>query len=198
MPTSPDNLAAALAKAQAAIGHSEKSRVNPHFKNKYSTLADVWDACRDALTANGLSVVQIPEYDAAAGVVTIETRLLHTSGDAVFGRLSLPVDKRSAQGVGSAISYGRRYALAAFVGVCPDDDDAEGAVDHNKSESTGVVPSFRTVMSAAAKVRGVEVTEMWDELSAKTLGGKSFKDASGPEKRAAYDYLEKIAKGAGQ
>ena len=115
-------LARALAKAQGAMAKASKDRVNPHFRSSYATLASVWDACRDPLSANGLAVVQLVAAADKASV-TVETRLLHEGGESVSSSLTMPVAQATAQGVGSAITYARRYALAALVGVAPDDDD---------------------------------------------------------------------------
>jgi hypothetical protein len=96
--------------------------VNPHFRSKYADLGAVWEACRDALTANGLSVMQMP-VDVADGRVGLTTMLLHESGEFVSSTVSTPLTKNDAQGVGSALTYLRRYALAAMVGVVADEDD---------------------------------------------------------------------------
>lgn len=116
-----DQLATALAKAQAEIVGAEKSRKNDHFKSSYATLADTWEACRGPLTKHGLSIVQL--VGATSNGVTVETRLLHSSGQSLASILELPVGQKTAQGIGSAITYGRRYGLAAMVGVAPDEDD---------------------------------------------------------------------------
>lgn len=115
-------LARALAKAQGAMRLAAKDKANPHFRASYATLASVWDACREPLSANGLAVVQcVASVDRAT--VTVETRLLHEGGESVASSLTMPVAQPTAQGIGSAITYARRYALAALVGVAPDDDD---------------------------------------------------------------------------
>lgn len=119
------DLAAALAKAQAAMKPALKDSTNPHFKSKYADLTSVWEACRDALTKNGLSVVQTTEFD--GDNVWIETMLLHSSGEMIKGRYPLRPTQATPQGYGSAISYARRYALAAMVGVVADDDDGQAA-----------------------------------------------------------------------
>ena len=123
-------LAAALAKAQAETKGASKDGTNPHFNSSYSTLASVWDACRGPLTKHGLSVLQSPRLTALGDlwVADIETRLLHSSGQWIADTISVPVTKLDAQGLGSAITYARRYALAAFAGVAPDDDDGNAAV----------------------------------------------------------------------
>jgi hypothetical protein len=128
MPTSPTiaALAAALVKAQSALSGAKKDSTNPHFKTAYADLASVWDACRAPLANAGLSVVQLVSSEATHAI--IETILAHSSGEWVSSTLAVPLTKADAQGLGSAITYGRRYALAAIVGVCPADDDGEAAV----------------------------------------------------------------------
>jgi len=118
-------LAAALSKAQAQMDGAKKDANNPHFKSKYADLSSVWDACRTALTSHGLSVVQFGEVTEAGMVLT--TRLLHDSGEFVEGRIPLLNGKGDMQGLGSALTYARRYGLAAMVGVCPEDDDGNAA-----------------------------------------------------------------------
>jgi hypothetical protein len=128
MPTSPTiaALAAALVKTQSALSGAKKDSTNPHFRTAYADLASIWDACRAPLANAGLSVVQLVSSDATHAIV--ETILAHSSGEWVSSSLAVPLTKADAQGLGSAITYGRRYALAAIVGVCPADDDGEAAV----------------------------------------------------------------------
>jgi hypothetical protein len=121
-------LAAALCKAQAAMGGAKKDSTNPHFKNAYADLASIWDAVRKPLTDNGLAVVQFPRT--TRNGVEVETMLVHSSGEYMTDVLWLPVLKMDAQGVGSAITYGRRYALMAVTGIAPVvDDDGNAAAD---------------------------------------------------------------------
>jgi hypothetical protein len=102
-----------------------KNSTNPHFRNAYPDLASVRDACIGPLSKNGIAVVQSPE--ALDGVVSVETRLLHSSGQWMAGVLSCTMKDGSPQSVGSAITYLRRYALLSFAGIAPTDDDGEAA-----------------------------------------------------------------------
>lgn len=120
------NIAVALCKAQSQIRGAIKDSTNPHFKKSYADLESVWDACRDALTNNGLSVAQFGT-DAPDGHIAITTMLLHESGEHLTGTMTLPMVKRDPQAAGSAITYARRYSLAAMVGVVQVDDDANDA-----------------------------------------------------------------------
>lgn len=120
-----NEIATALAKAQGAITGAVKDSANPFFKSKYADLASVWDACRKPLSDNGLSVIQSPEADGPR--VTLETILLHTSGQWFRNALSVSAKDDSPQAIGSAITYLRRYVLQSFAGVAPEEDDAEAA-----------------------------------------------------------------------
>jgi hypothetical protein len=102
-----------------------KDSANPFFKSKYADLASVWEAIRKPLSSNGLALVQFPRSNDAG--VEVETLLIHSSGEWVAETLHLPVSKHDAQGVGSAITYARRYGLQSVAGVAPDDDDGNAA-----------------------------------------------------------------------
>lgn len=115
-------LATALAKAQAALRPASKDAVNPHFKSKYADLGAVWEACREPLSSNGLSVVQLPA-DSEPGRLALTTMLMHSSGEYLSTTYSLKLQQDTAHGAGSALTYLRRYALAALVGVVADEDD---------------------------------------------------------------------------
>ena len=118
-------LAAALSKAQADITGALKDSSNPFFKSKYADLASCWDACRKQLAANGLSVIQTTQMT-EQGLMLVTT-LAHSSGEWIAGQMPVLTKDNSAQGQGSGITYARRYALAAIVGLAQIDDDAEAA-----------------------------------------------------------------------
>lgn len=130
-------ISAALSKAQGQMSPAIKDSTNPHFRSTYADLASVWDACRGPLSANGLSVVQIPE-ELDNGRISIQTMLTHSSGEYICGTLVIPVGKNDAQGVGSAISYGRRYALASMVGITQADDDGNAASEAPKAKAAKI------------------------------------------------------------
>jgi len=125
-------LAAALAKAQAAIHGAVKDSKNPHFNSRYADLAAIAEACRKPLSDNELAVIQSPSAD--ANLVRMTTLLLHSSGEWIESDV-LQVQARDAapQAIGSCLTYLRRYQLAAVCGVAPEDDDAEAAEGRAKS-----------------------------------------------------------------
>ena len=116
------DLAIALSKVQATIKPATKDATNPHFKSRYADLPAVWEACRAPLAANNLSVVQMPT-DAGEGRVGLKSILLHSSGQYIACEYSTRLQQDNAQGVGSALTYLRRYALAAMIGIVADEDD---------------------------------------------------------------------------
>lgn len=123
------NLFTAMAKAQSQIETAIKDKTNPHYKSKYADLGAIWDACRKALTDNGIAVMQWPLHS-EDGKAHLETILTHGSGESLSRVFSIPVSKQDAHGYGSAITYLRRFSLASVVGVVADeDDDGNAAVE---------------------------------------------------------------------
>jgi len=120
-----NELFTALSKAQGKIQPACKDKANPFFKSKYADLSSVWDACRDSLSENGLSIVQIPQTQPEG--ISLISILGHSSGQWIKSEIVIPLTKNDPQTVGSAITYYRRYSLSALVGVAPEDDDGEKA-----------------------------------------------------------------------
>ena len=119
-------IAAALVKAQAVVKGATKDSTNPFYKSKYADLASVYDACRDALAANDIAVLQ--PLDNINGEGAITTILIHSSGEFISGTTPLPgLENADAQKTGSAITYMRRYALASMVVIMSEDDDGQAA-----------------------------------------------------------------------
>ncbi|MCS7270871.1 MAG: ERF family protein, partial [Gemmataceae bacterium] len=114
-------LAKALARAQAEMKNPPKDRINPHYRSKYADLATVRDWILPVLNRHGLSVIQLPcERDGRPALFTL---LLHESGEYVGACVPLRPVKDDPQGMGSALTYARRYALQAIAGVAGEDDD---------------------------------------------------------------------------
>ena len=127
-------LAAALAQAQAELPAALKNAENPHLRNRYADLAAVYEATRQVLPRHELAVIQtaIPTDGTRAA---IRTTLAHSSGEWIAGELCMPLDRQGGpQGMGSALTYARRYSLAALVGVVSEDDDDGNAAQGRKSK----------------------------------------------------------------
>lgn len=182
------DLAAAMAKAQAAIEGASKDKTNPHFKSAYADLASVWDACREALTTHGIVVLQPVTAERESPTITVTTILLHTSGQFLSSALSMTPAQNTPQAMGSCITYARRYGLAAMVGVAPEDDDGNAASEKpfkvitTAPHSSGLVKlgeGERLVMATAKDetstgktfwlfdLNGGEVVMTWDERNNK-------------------------------
>lgn len=157
------DLASALCKAQATMEGAKKDANNPHFKTKYADLASVWDAIREPLTSNGLSVVQL--LRSTQGGVEVETILMHASGQQISDVFAVPASKNDAQGYGSAATYARRYALMAMVGVAPEDDDGNAAVGPAGSAGGGAqFRPERRQMPAQSSANGREMAQQEPQL----------------------------------
>lgn len=181
-----DQIATAMAKAQAAMVPAEKANTNPVFRSKYADLSAFWEAARKPLSDNGLAVWQdVTTNEMGACVVT---RVTHTSGQWMeFGPLCVPAGKRDAQGVGSAITYGRRYAFAATCGLVSDDDDGNDAVkstnerNHEHRQEPRQETRASNVDSVSARKAngtavdiGGEISETSVESVTKSGDGKRF------------------------
>ena len=122
------NLTLALSIVQGKMSHAKKDSANPFFKSKYADLESVWDSCRSLLADNGLAILQFPGlYSELDKSMSLTTVIGHKSGEWISQEMSVPVTKADAQGAGSALTYMRRYALAAVVGVVQADDDGNAA-----------------------------------------------------------------------
>lgn len=178
-------LATALAKAQGAIDDAQKGSKNPHFNSRYADLAAVRAAIREPLAVNDLSYVQFARV--AGSTVEIETMLLHKTGEYMAETLAMPVGKMDAQGIGSAITYARRYSLMAMVGIAPDDDDGNAAVQGGgrKSAPSNDTASLLSEGEARADAGMAALEDWWKGLSAgdrTTVGAQRLADL---KKRAA-------------
>ena len=118
-------LAAALVKAQAQMSGAKKTAKNPFFKSTYANLEEVIHCVKEPFADNDLAFVQFPiTGEDRAGVETI---IMHSSGEWVSSEFTLKCVKHDPQGMGSAITYARRYGLQSAAGIPSEDDDANAA-----------------------------------------------------------------------
>lgn len=143
-----NDLSTALSKAQGEIIHAKKSEDNPFFKSKYADLASCIDAAKSPFANNGLSVTQIT--DCEDGKVTLITQLNHASGQWIRGYYPVNPTKTDPQGVGSAMTYARRYAFCAITGVASEDDDG------NKGSGNIVDEKPETAASKKARFANIK------------------------------------------
>ena len=161
------DLAVALCLAQAQMGGAIKDSNNPFFKSSYADLTSVIKVIKQPFADNGLSFVQFPITSEGGKGVGVSTMIMHSSGQWVQGEYLLPMDKITAQGAGSAITYARRYALQAMAGIPTVDDDAEGAMFRGQpvvQEPPQKRVSKTLVQSVVALVISSQASEETSEL----------------------------------
>ena len=137
-------IAPALIKAQSQMQGITKEGKNPAFKSKYVTLDSILDTLRPILTSNGLMLTQGSTPPWGVEAITVESRIIHTSGEWISTTVTIPVTKPDAHGLGSALTYGRRYSVSALLAISADeDDDANGAatpqVDYRRGPHGNIV-----------------------------------------------------------
>jgi len=155
-------LAKALSIFQGKMVAVKKDGINPFFKSKYATLDVIWETIRKPLSDNGLSIVQTIELQDDAS--TLNTTLLHTSGEWITGAMRLNPVKDDPQGLGSAISYARRYSLSAMLGIVADEDDdanstSTPAVKKETPKAKMITAAQSKMMVAIVKERGIDKHE---------------------------------------
>lgn len=127
-------LAAALIKFQSEMGTVGFDADNPFFKTKYATLTALVEKSKLGLAKNDLVVSQL-----VTGEGAVTTILMHKTGEYIMGTLMLNPVKNDPQGRGSAITYARRYAYAAILGLVSDEDD-----DGNSASKSQPAPTARS------------------------------------------------------
>lgn len=165
-PQSRAELYAALAKARHEMPKLVFNDSNPHFKSKFANLSAIFDCAMPALTANGLMLVQIPEFDGET--VSLWAVLTHASGQSwEFSPLRLRPTKSDVHGIGSAITYAKRYQVAALMGLAADaDDDGNGAVSGDSKPDAGKKPQKKAEPSQKpeASSSGDHLDEIYSRL----------------------------------
>jgi hypothetical protein len=123
----------AFALSQAQMGAAIKNSKNPFLKNTYADLTAIQNAVYPAFHSNGFAIVQTPSKDALGSYV--ETSFIHNSGEVFSGRVYLEYKANDMQSLGGAITYARRYGLAAISGVPVEDDDGNAATGRGNSKA---------------------------------------------------------------
>jgi hypothetical protein len=128
------NIAKALAAAQAEMGSPHFDSENPHFRSKFASLKEVARVARTALSKHGIFIGQ--EITGEGNLIYCTTVLCHSSGEQIrFGPTPFPIAKNDAQAYGSATTYARRYSLSAALCLVGDDDDDGNAATASQATS---------------------------------------------------------------
>jgi hypothetical protein len=180
-----NEIATALAAAQAEIQNPSKSAETPFFKSRYADLAEVLSVVRPAFTKQHLSIVQMP-FTSESGQIGVTTMISHASGQWMQGEVALPlqVNKNVNQDAGSAITYLRRYALAAACGVAQEDTD--GNLGKDADTNTGEVINLKTITSKQSAV----IEALIEETGTDKVGFLNYAGADSIKKIAASKYAD--------
>lgn len=155
-----DKLIPALVAFQSAVKAPPKTKENPHLKNKYADLQDVIDTIREPLSANGLAI----SHEVSGMVLT--TKLLHVSGQFLTTEMPLLMGKQDMQGLGSALTYARRYSVSALLGIASDDcDDGNGAANRATPANTNNPAHANSApKNPCSEAQQRRIETLWQEL----------------------------------
>lgn len=155
----------AISAAQGEFTNVFKGTANPFFKSKYASLDAIAEMIRPILPKHGLSVMQFTDIPESGTGIIVETLIAHESGQHISSKLFMPVAKSDPQGYGSALTYGRRYALAACLGIVSD-EDSDGN-DHMKKENVKIdapILDAAIVANLNAATTLKELATVWSSL----------------------------------
>lgn len=161
-PTAPTTIAEALARAQAEFIDPPRASFNPHFRSRYADLCTVLQSVRPILARHGIAIVQATEPTDAG--LYVRTRLLWRDQE-ISGLYPVIAAQNNAQGTGAGLTYARRYALAALVGVASDEDlDGQEATEKPRAASKAakeqpVQPSTAAAAAMIERIRGIDDLE---------------------------------------
>lgn len=167
-----NELFAALAKAQAEIKNAEhdaEADAGP-YKYKYATLDAVLNAIRGPLSKNGLSFIQMPTRVKRDDVelLGLTTILAHTSGQSIENYFEMYPPKRDPQGIGSAMTYMRRYVLMAMTGIAGAADlDAENT---KPAAETITAAECDQILALADELFGSDADALLERMCDKIFG----------------------------
>ena len=181
-------IATALSKAQGLMASADFDAVNPHFKNKYASLASVVNACRVPMATWGLSFTQ-SVIEGEKGM-HLETTVMHESGEWISSLMPLYISKDDMQGLGSAITYAKRYALSAMLGIVADEDDDGNAASKKKVNNDTPKPKITVFADIPGENDGVQSDEFCFPAMAMPLSYLAKKPISKTETHSLKQVIE--------
>jgi hypothetical protein len=196
------NIAKALSDFQAEVKNPNNTANNPFFKSKYAPLNEILNDVRPLLSKYGLSIFQSPSGDGANIIVT--TMLMHSSGEWIeTDPLVLKADKATAQGAGSAITYARRYAVSAILGISSeDDDDGNGAEGKSLETKNPEQKQKQTATESSVLISEAQQSRIWaiakgnKGLVASVLGSYGYSKRAEIKKSDYEKICKEIEQGA--
>ena len=186
MDSSPDisELSKALFSIQNNLPPAIKDARNTFVGNDYATLNSVMETCRDSLYSHGIWLVQLPcpaPVELGTGHIGLETRLTHVeSGQWLSSVTVIPLPKSDPQGLGSALTYARRYSLCTILGIITEDDDDNAASVHPQKQHRHQHQSRTKVQE---KTRTTTTSSQQSQPSLPKLDGVSYKNVQADDGR---------------
>jgi hypothetical protein len=171
-------LSEALSKAQGSIQGALRDRKNPFYNSKYSDLASIWKCAREPLAQNGLAVIQ-GTFITEDGKIILESKLTHLSGEWISSFYPVEPIKKDPQGLGSALTYARRYSLQSLLGICADDDDDGNAASSAPRTQVASPPPVQVIkpMPIPTPVQEIKKDTVADEVMKKiSILSNGYKD----------------------
>lgn len=205
-----NDLAEALAKARKKFEKVVKDSANPFFKSKYADLSNIIEATVGPLSDNGLTLIQAPGR-VLEDRVELTTLLLHSSGQWIRCESEMLVSKKDAQGIGSAITYGRRYAEQSILNVAGEDDDGNAAssktsqaaretneeYDQRTADQRPLMPAQVTALNDAMKRTG-KPAQMVEDYLKEHYKVNQFEKLLRGDFQAVLKWLNSFVKRAGE
>ncbi len=189
-----NTLNAAMVAALSELTNLTKDKTNPHFKSKFTSLDAILDSSRPVLARHGLALSQEPLFE--GGMAGVVTRILHVGGECRESKLLLPLRDQTAQGVGSCLTYSRRYSAAAVLGIASDEDEDGHAASSPPRQRPTTAPSpFRRVETReevkAAEV-GVQATKkVTSPSSAGAVKNERFDESTNADLEKLFALMDK-------
>lgn len=184
--------ATAMAKAQSMMGGATKGSRNPHFNSAFADLASVVNAVKGPLSTNGIAFVQMPS--STGDLVSVTTRLVHSSGEWMQCTLSARPRKNDPQGVGSVVTYLKRYTLQAMCGVPSEDDDGNAGSQAPEPRQEQRRPAQNFDRAAALDTIAAAWTEHYTGTAVEWAKGAGF-DLSQEPRNGLLAFLRDVQEG---
>jgi hypothetical protein len=160
-------LAGALVQAQAKMPAVAKDSENPHFKSRFTSLDALVAATRPILNEHGLAIAQFPMTNPDTGFPMLRTTILHgPSGEQLSADTPLYLPRNDMQAFGAAVTYARRYAWAAVLGIASEDDD-DGNQASQPPAKAAAKPQAKMISDAQIRKMGATIgklTEIGESL----------------------------------
>lgn len=186
----------ALGEVWGDIPSLSKDAKNPHFNSKFVSLPNIVEALRPILAKAGVYYIQ-KSVESERGI-GLNTVIVHAKSGNTYdaGTIYMPVDKGNAQGVGSAMTYARRYALCAVFGIVADEDDDGNRASQKPTSPTRAVPPADKQWEKEAKGALKKWTGMRTKADLLTAWGQVMKkleiadgDVSDDAMRKAHAFI---------